>query len=934
VIERSFMTLALGAAVVLLLTMQGCIGQNKENQEDVRRDQPLPKAGDLIAVHNQNVEKLDRLWARTELRLQGVDQDGNDLDETAEGHFQFIRPGRVSLTVNKVGETYFCLGSNEIFYWWMDLRKPRSALMGEIAKATPKTVERFGVPVHPLDLIDLVGIMPIEAEDAEAGTLAWSADGNQAELLVQGRWGPRVFSFSSPGSKLTGVRLLDASGKIVCESRIERTERVTFRDDPSVIAEAPVRMVISIPASSMQVTIVMHDPQNRGTAMKDAAFKPDLLLKAYNIPQDMVRSLDVSARTESPNLPESSTEVGSQVGSEVGGPASQQGERGISIAMMTLLGRDAGRSVCRLILLGWMLVVAALPQTAHGQPALRSVVLPGAGGHPMAGRSGPSHGWMVVQSGANWALVHVPPRVDAEPGAQGPLSASGGSVRLVTSFTTPPVAIAAIAERVYMVIETVDRAGRVSRREVRSVTAARSGLGGLWRFDPEGDLYTHPLLPAGGQLLGLAACDGRLVALIDDSAEPNPVGPRIGVLDGNTWAWADVSEEIAAGLSSATGRGRLVPLRAGAGVCIPGLDGIVTLWEGTCEILKAEKSFVFGGGDEEEPLISQKKESSQATVRWRWTRHQYAIPDSSRADPANGTLIECAGARLWIHASPSGMVDISALGEKKSVPLATFADVTLPLSVCELEGDGRIVVVWTEIETPGSESGKELAPSSPRKSYQVREVSAATGRVLYEGPAKSMGPVSPADLRILSVVLLITMAVALILVLRPDPSDGVITLPEDTFLAEPGRRLLASLADAMIAWWVASAVWGIELGESLAPANMLGGATLLVAGTTLAVGWLLGTIGEWRGGRSLGKILAGCEVVSIDPALPLKLDGPLPRPSFWRSLKRNAIKWFLPPVAMLGLFDQQGRHRADMMARTMVVIRVEPQEGDDEGYNG
>lgn len=321
-IERPFMALVRGAVVVLLLTMQGCIGQNKDPQQDSQNDLPLPKAGDVVAVHNENAQKLDRLWARTELRLQGVDQDGRDLDETAEGHFQFIRPGRVSLTVNKVGETYFCLGCNESFYWWMDLRKPRSAMVGEIAKATPKTVERFGVPVHPLDLIDLVGIMPIAAEDAEAGTVAWSSDGKEVELSVAGRWGPRVFSFSTPEVKLTGVRLLDASGKIVCDSRIERTERVSFRDDPSVIADAPARMVISIPASAMQVTIVMHDPQNRGTAMKDAPFKPDVLLKAYNIPEDMVRSLDVPARAQPANRPadqaenNTQTKTESQVGNE------------------------------------------------------------------------------------------------------------------------------------------------------------------------------------------------------------------------------------------------------------------------------------------------------------------------------------------------------------------------------------------------------------------------------------------------------------------------------------------------------------------------------------------------------------------------------------------------------------------------------------------
>ncbi|HLO41070.1 MAG TPA: hypothetical protein VK176_08610 [Phycisphaerales bacterium] len=284
--------LACVVAMCTSLLLPACAGQQKDPPEPVTNTGPLPAASDLVRVHNAGVEHLDRLWARTELRLRGVDKDGNTIDETAEGHFQFIALGNVSLTVNKVGETYFCLGANEIFYWWMDLRKPRNALLGRIDRATPKTVERFGVPVHPLDLIDLLGILPIELDEPANAPLAWSRDGTEAELQLAGRWGPRIFSFEVPSGSLRGVRLLDASGRIVCQSRIEKTERVSFRDDPSLIAQAPTRLVISIPASQMEITIVMHDPQNRGSAMKDAPFRPELLLKAYNIPGDMVRSLD------------------------------------------------------------------------------------------------------------------------------------------------------------------------------------------------------------------------------------------------------------------------------------------------------------------------------------------------------------------------------------------------------------------------------------------------------------------------------------------------------------------------------------------------------------------------------------------------------------------------------------------------------------------
>ncbi len=281
---------ALAACLALLAVfLQGCAGQNKADDRPIVHSEPPPTAQQVCELYNPSVAALDRLWARTELRIQGVDRDGNDIDETAEGYLQFIRPGQVFLSVKKVGETYFCLGSNASTYWWMDLRKPRTALMGSIEKATPAAAAKFGVPVHPLDLIDLLGVLPLDPKDA---TTAWSDDGEFVVMTMRGRWGDKELYFASDLSRLSAVRLLDAAGEVACESTIEASEAVKFREDPSRRAQAPVRITLLIPAAQMQVTVRLHDPENQGAAMKEASFNPQTLLRAYNIEAGNVRSVD------------------------------------------------------------------------------------------------------------------------------------------------------------------------------------------------------------------------------------------------------------------------------------------------------------------------------------------------------------------------------------------------------------------------------------------------------------------------------------------------------------------------------------------------------------------------------------------------------------------------------------------------------------------
>ncbi|MCG3122729.1 MAG: hypothetical protein GIKADHBN_01130 [Phycisphaerales bacterium] len=583
-----------------------------------------------------------------------------------------------------------------------------------------------------------------------------------------------------------------------------------------------------------------------------------------------------------------------------------------------------------LIALAWAVVVLLCPRPAAGQTPPATGVLPGAGGMWTTTPPLESHGWMVAPWGDQWALVHVPPRVVRGSLAQEGFAAAGGNVRLVSMFKDAPVALAAVDSRAFVAFETLDRGGRVMKREVGSVTAFPSGLGAIWRFEPEAALMTHPLLPPDGMLVGLGIVDGRLSAVIDDSLEANPIGPRVGVLHRDRWLWAALEDRIASELQMHPGRGRVFSSKDGLGLAVSTPNREVLVWTGRAEVPQTRDSYVFGA-DVDEPLLSDKSDESPAQSpqppQWSWTFQRFSLgAPAESVDLAMGTIMECSGVLLWIQPDAAGRATVYELIEGRATQLAEFPDATRPLSVTCLQDEGRLVLVWSQVEA-APQPGTELAPSSPKRKYEAREVSVATGRVLYAGPAKSLGPVSPTDLRILSTALLIVMGIALLLVLRPDPDDAVVSLPDGFALAESSRRMVAAMIDGVLAWWIAAVLWGLDVGATLAPASMVTGQTWYVAGTAIIVGIFLGTFGEWRAGRSPGKLLVGCEVISLvrRPDHPPEF---VPRPGFWRALERNAVKWLLPPVAMLGLFDDQGRHRGDMLARTLVVIRYEPFEGD------
>ena len=269
--------LALGTVVLC----GGCVSQPSPGGEGVVRTGPPPAYADLAAAHNARVEHLDRVWARTTLRLTGQTAEGEAIDEEAEGHFQRIAPARVSLTVNKLGETYFALGCNAAQYWWIDLRKPRRAWVGAQERASPRDVRKFGLPVHPMDLMELLAINALPVTATEAAR--WSEDGTRVVVTLPARWGTREVEFDPEEKIIKGVRLFDDDGAQVCESELGPWQEVNIRENTSLRAQMVRDATLRLADGTLSADIRFYEPQNRGGAMKQAAFDFATLLDAYGI---------------------------------------------------------------------------------------------------------------------------------------------------------------------------------------------------------------------------------------------------------------------------------------------------------------------------------------------------------------------------------------------------------------------------------------------------------------------------------------------------------------------------------------------------------------------------------------------------------------------------------------------------------------------------
>ncbi len=562
-------------------------------------------------------------------------------------------------------------------------------------------------------------------------------------------------------------------------------------------------------------------------------------------------------------------------------------------------------TLARAILVVCSLAILLTPRAAAGAPQREMLA---ASAPPIGARDqtplppAESHAWLIVPDARDgWMVLHVPPRW-AAPDQSGKSRASpDGSVRAAGRLTARPTFVAAWDDRLYFLDDAPPGFAKRPPRRVSSLRAVKSPIVGAWTTADSGRPSSHRSLEGEGELLAFGATRVGPAALIDTGQhDPGRPGAPIAVhlLVDSQWRVLDAPRDL-----GSARRGRFVLQGGVRGLTLAHVGATVRVW--SAEIDEPDRA-----------SASADPKPAERSIRLDWSgaRDLGPTPGSDA-----GRLLIVGEQILWITSAPVALYAAHDAGWRE---LARPSGVDAVGAAAGLEGVGRVLLASQSDPWPASMRATSTG-------LALAELSATSGRAFYSGPARPILPISFTDLRVVAIVLALVMAFVLVFVLKGDDLAALATLPPGTLIADPARRLVASLIDLAIGLVLASKVLGVGVVESLSMAGVLGGSGLRVVALALAFAAVLGGLGEAVFGRSIGKAIVACEVIRVrrgDDA-PESADQ---RPRPISAVTRNAIKWLVFPLGITLFLESSGRHAADRFCGTAVVVRTEDEPEEDE----
>ncbi len=279
-----------GWFAVVVLVVGFCGGcQTTPRGPDPIRDIGLTE---LVESHNMRADALSEVWARASVQVTGTQADGSTLREQAQGHLQIQQPGKVALSLGKLGKVQLYLGSNDAVYWWIDMVDPnaKSVVVGRHELVSLDKAGVLGVPIYPRDLIGLLGITPIDPLKVIGGVE--QIDGRyQIESTVEG--GRFRYQFDAATLEPIFVAFVTEQGTTQVESTLDRYGYVTVVGDARSKPRIAEKVTLSL-ADGTVVRMSLYDPQRK--PLRPAAFDLERLVRGYRI--EMIYDLDAPSGAE------------------------------------------------------------------------------------------------------------------------------------------------------------------------------------------------------------------------------------------------------------------------------------------------------------------------------------------------------------------------------------------------------------------------------------------------------------------------------------------------------------------------------------------------------------------------------------------------------------------------------------------------------------
>src|SRR5690606_24639779 len=207
--------------------------------------------------YNERVADVGLIWAQSVTRIWYTDDKGREQSEQADAYLQHVAPHNVRLEITRLGKTYALLGANDEHYWWIDLAGEEPvAIVGRHDDTTPEAAARAGLPVHPLDLLALLGAAPLAAESG-AGEAWWSEDGHRLIVASRGRWGRIVMALDPETLEPRQVEMTRGGATAVASELSDYTP-YTRRTSPSDV-RLPGEVMIHAHESGASIRMSPYD---------------------------------------------------------------------------------------------------------------------------------------------------------------------------------------------------------------------------------------------------------------------------------------------------------------------------------------------------------------------------------------------------------------------------------------------------------------------------------------------------------------------------------------------------------------------------------------------------------------------------------------------------------------------------------------------------
>lgn len=277
------------AALIVVVGLGGCAATDKGPRFE--RPEVLPTYEKAALQFNARVERLDRVWASAVVTIRTPKESGGTRVDQAEGYLQIEQPDKTSLSIMKLGETYFYMGSDEDGYWWFDLsdRDRKVALYGLHAEATPEVVAELGLPVHPQELLELFALTPLPLREAgaggtspvEPGTVAWDQERGMLVVTLPAKWGTRSIWLDPVTMAPQRSELRDVAGRARAVCDMARYTSVPIRGDGRVPPKMASQYIVNFPESEARASIELYGTMNKPISPR--AFDFENLVESYSV---------------------------------------------------------------------------------------------------------------------------------------------------------------------------------------------------------------------------------------------------------------------------------------------------------------------------------------------------------------------------------------------------------------------------------------------------------------------------------------------------------------------------------------------------------------------------------------------------------------------------------------------------------------------------